>query len=73
MKRPPGQAFADRVRAYYANNPEEALTAADMAIKFDVSLYTARTVLKQRVRDGIVVYAPLPVYVAGPNARRAAA
>ena len=44
--------LATRVRQFFADNPDEELTLDDMAAKFDASLVSCRSAVKDLVREG---------------------
>lgn len=45
--------LATRVRAFFENNPDEALTAADLAAKFDCTPDQASVVFSYLIRHGL--------------------
>lgn len=42
----------NRVRQFFINNPDEALSYSDMAVKFDISVEQAKNVVHELVREG---------------------
>lgn len=47
------ESLSSRIRHYFEINPDESLTAADAAIKFDCSVEMASTLLSRLVQNGL--------------------
>lgn len=62
-----GSELARRVCAYFAANPDEALSSDDIAIKWDAEKQEVATQLKTAVLYGLLNRSKGPIYSAGPR------
>ena len=66
-KFPQPQSATQRAVRFFTENPGESLTVEDMAVKFDISVSSARNLTQELLRRGLVEWVHLVQAKAAPE------